>query len=127
MYIFELYYRTKISPIGVLHHLGTVLIAQAAVAISFDFHHETDATIEFILCLVWGEPDVSCLYPAHSALTGLSRCFRPYGRIPTTCRHHPVPHLPREARIPGYGVPRWLHHSGRRHNCRDCRHNVVVR
>ncbi|KAH7060805.1 hypothetical protein B0J12DRAFT_737102 [Macrophomina phaseolina] len=68
MYIFELYYRTKISPIGVLHHLGTVLIAQAAVAISFDFHHETDATIEFILCLVWGAFDLMAEFLPHVAI-----------------------------------------------------------
>lgn len=55
MYVFELFYRPKISPISSLHHIGAIVIAQSAVAISLDFEHEVDATIEFILCFVWGE------------------------------------------------------------------------
>lgn len=55
MYVFELFYRPKISPISSLHHIGAIVIAQSAVAISLDFEHEVDATIEFILCFVWGK------------------------------------------------------------------------
>lgn len=55
MYIFELFYRPKISPISALHHIGAIVIAESAVAISLDFEHEVDATIEFILCFVWGQ------------------------------------------------------------------------
>ncbi len=54
MYIFELFYRTKISPVSVGHHIGTIIIGQTAIAISFNLVREKDATIEFILCLVWG-------------------------------------------------------------------------
>lgn len=55
MYVFELFYRPKISPVSALHHIGAIVIAQSAVAISLDFEHEVDATIEFVLCFVWGE------------------------------------------------------------------------
>lgn len=55
MYVFELFYRPQISPIGALHHIGAIVIAQSAVAISLDFEHEVDATIEFVMCFVWGK------------------------------------------------------------------------
>lgn len=54
MYLFELFYRKTLSPVAVLHHVGAVTIAQAAVVLSLDLSHEADATIEFVLCLVWG-------------------------------------------------------------------------
>lgn len=54
MYLFELLFRARLSPIAVLHHIGAVVIAQSAVAISLNWEHERDATIEFILCFVWG-------------------------------------------------------------------------
>jgi hypothetical protein len=55
MYIFELLFRAKLSPVAVAHHIGAIVIAQSAVAISLNWQHERDATIEFILCFVWGE------------------------------------------------------------------------
>ena len=55
MYIFELLYRVKLSPVAVLHHVGTILIGQSAIAISLKLAREPDADIEFILCLVWGK------------------------------------------------------------------------
>lgn len=54
MYVFELIYRMKLSPIAVLHHIGTIVIGQAAIAISLNLDDEPDADIEFILCTVWG-------------------------------------------------------------------------
>jgi len=54
MYLFELFYRKTLSPVAVLHHVGAVIIAQTAVVLSLDLSHEADATIEFVLCLVWG-------------------------------------------------------------------------
>lgn len=60
MYIFELIYRVRISPVSVIHHIGTILVAQAAIAISLDIPHEKDASIEFILCCVWGEHLLLC-------------------------------------------------------------------
>jgi len=54
MYVFELFYRPKISPVSVAHHIGTIMIGQSAIAISLNLIHEKDATIEFILCTVWG-------------------------------------------------------------------------
>lgn len=53
MYIFELFYRVNVSPISALHHIGAILIAQTAVAISLNFNHERDAVIEFMMCFVW--------------------------------------------------------------------------
>ncbi|KAH0556955.1 hypothetical protein GP486_005256, partial [Trichoglossum hirsutum] len=53
MYVFELIYRPKVSPIAVLHHVGTIMVGQAAIAISINPLQEKDATIEFILCCVW--------------------------------------------------------------------------
>jgi hypothetical protein len=55
MYIFELFYRTKISPVSVGHHIGTIMIGQSAIAISLNLVKKRDATIEFLLCTVWGE------------------------------------------------------------------------
>lgn len=54
MYIFELFYREKVSPISFAHHVGAILIAQAAVAMTINFDHQKDAVPEFLLCLVWG-------------------------------------------------------------------------
>lgn len=55
MYIFELFYRPKISPVSVGHHIGTIIIGQSAIAISLNLVREKDATIEFILCTMWGK------------------------------------------------------------------------
>lgn len=55
MYIFELIYRTKISPVSVLHHIGTIAVGQAAIAINLNLAREKDGSIEFLLCLVWGK------------------------------------------------------------------------
>lgn len=55
MYVFELFYRKTLSPVAVLHHVGAVTIAQAAVVLSLNLDHEQDATIEFVMILVWGK------------------------------------------------------------------------
>jgi hypothetical protein len=55
MYVFELFYRPKISPVSVGHHVGTIMIGQSAIAISLNLVQEKDATIEFVLCTVWGK------------------------------------------------------------------------
>lgn len=52
MFIFELIYRVKISPVSVVHHLGSILVAQAAITISVQ--EQRDSSIEFVLCTVWG-------------------------------------------------------------------------
>lgn len=54
MYVFELFYRPKVSPVSVGHHIGTIMIGQSAIAISLELVKEKDATIEFVLCTVWG-------------------------------------------------------------------------
>lgn len=54
MYIFELIFRAQLSYVAVAHHIGSGVIAATAVAISLDWEHQQDATLEFILCYVWG-------------------------------------------------------------------------
>lgn len=53
MFIFELIYRVKISPVSVAHHIGSIMVAQAAISISIKGDRE--ASIEFMLCTVWGK------------------------------------------------------------------------
>ncbi|KAJ5194237.1 hypothetical protein N7491_001573 [Penicillium cf. griseofulvum] len=74
IYIFELIYRVKLSPVAVMHHIGTIIIGQTAIAISLPPLHESDAYIEFVLCTVWGAFDaVFELFP-HVAIV-LYRIF----------------------------------------------------
>jgi hypothetical protein len=54
MYAFELIYRVKVSPVSVVHHVCTIAVGQAAIAINLPFATEKDGTIEFLLCCVWG-------------------------------------------------------------------------
>ncbi|KAL9063479.1 MAG: hypothetical protein Q9161_009442 [Pseudevernia consocians] len=68
MYIFELVYRVKISHISSMHHIGTIMVAQAAIAISLNLTREKDASIEFILCTVWGAFDIVCELLPHIAI-----------------------------------------------------------
>ncbi|KAJ5676117.1 hypothetical protein N7462_009014 [Penicillium macrosclerotiorum] len=68
MYIFELIYRSKLSPVAVLHHIGTILIGQSAIAISLKLAREPDADIEFILCTVWGAFDIVSEFFPHIAI-----------------------------------------------------------
>ncbi|KAJ6548421.1 hypothetical protein B0H19DRAFT_1211516 [Mycena capillaripes] len=84
MFIFELIYRTKISPISVVHRMGSILIAQAAIAINIQMNK--DSSIEFLLCTVWGPFDIISeslpISPSFSILSCLlyrvypdSHCF----------------------------------------------------
>jgi hypothetical protein len=63
MFIFELIYRVKVSPVSVVHHLGSILVAQAAIVISIN--QDRDASIEFVLCTVWGAFDIICEFLPH--------------------------------------------------------------
>ncbi|PMD61072.1 uncharacterized protein K444DRAFT_719080 [Hyaloscypha bicolor E] len=49
MYAFELFYRDRISPVSVLHHIGTIIIAETSIALSLGKIQESDAGIEFML------------------------------------------------------------------------------
>ncbi|KAH7380560.1 hypothetical protein DE146DRAFT_302984 [Phaeosphaeria sp. MPI-PUGE-AT-0046c] len=68
MYLFELIFRAQLSPVAVAHHVGSVIIAAAAVAISLDWEHHTDATLEFLLCLLWGAFDCIAEFWPHVAI-----------------------------------------------------------
>lgn len=54
MYLHELCYRAKISPIAIAHHVCTVVIAEIAVALTLMEREWKVAGTEFMLCLVWG-------------------------------------------------------------------------
>jgi len=66
MFIFELIYRTKMSPISVAHHIGSILVGQAAIVISIK--EDRDASIEFVLCTVWGAFDIISEFLPHLAI-----------------------------------------------------------
>ncbi|KAM3502616.1 hypothetical protein MY11210_009011 [Beauveria gryllotalpidicola] len=68
MYIFELFFREKVSVISCAHHIGAITIAQAAIAMSINFGHERDAVYEFILCFIWGAFDVIAELWPHLAM-----------------------------------------------------------
>ncbi|XWX02419.1 hypothetical protein V2A60_010456 [Cordyceps javanica] len=68
MYIFELFFREKVSVISCAHHIGAIVIAQAAIAMSINFGHERDAVYEFILCFIWGAFDVIAELWPHLAM-----------------------------------------------------------
>ena len=53
MFIFELIYRVNISPVSVAHHIGSIMVAQAAITINIK--GEPESSIEFMLCTVWGK------------------------------------------------------------------------
>ena len=55
MYIFELFYRDKVSPISCAHHVGAIIIAQVALSMTIDEKREKDAIYEFMICFVWGK------------------------------------------------------------------------
>ncbi|KAJ7710032.1 hypothetical protein B0H17DRAFT_915550 [Mycena rosella] len=63
MFIFELIYRTKISPISVVHHMASILVGQAAITISISM--QRDSSIEFLLCTVWGAFDIISEFLPH--------------------------------------------------------------
>ena len=67
-YVFELFYRVRISPVSTFHHIGTIVIGQAAISISLNYGHERDADIEFILCTVWGAFDIVCESLPHLSI-----------------------------------------------------------
>jgi hypothetical protein len=53
MFLFELLYRVKISPVSVAHHIASIVVAQAALTINSEGAPES--SIEFMLCTVWGK------------------------------------------------------------------------
>ncbi|RFU30948.1 hypothetical protein B7463_g5399, partial [Scytalidium lignicola] len=68
MYVFELFYRSKLSPVAVMHHIGTIIVGQSAIAISLRLAQEKDADVEFLLCTVWGAFDIVSEFLPHVAI-----------------------------------------------------------
>ena len=65
MYIFELFYRTQVSYISAAHHIGAIIIAQSATVLGLSPRHKSDATFEFVLCLLWGTSPSQFLSFSH--------------------------------------------------------------
>ncbi|KAN0073060.1 hypothetical protein V8E54_009174 [Elaphomyces granulatus] len=68
IYIFELIYRTNLSPVAVLHHIGTIIIGQSAIVITLHSQLQRDSDLEFILCTVWGAFDIVSEFLPHVAI-----------------------------------------------------------
>ncbi|THX05582.1 hypothetical protein D6D17_05104 [Aureobasidium pullulans] len=68
MYIFELFYREKVSHISGAHHIGAIIITQTAVVLFLDPKHQQDAELEFIMCLLWGFFDIVAEFWPHAAV-----------------------------------------------------------
>ena len=64
MFIFELLYRVKISPVSAVHHIVSIMVAQAAITISFE--RAPESSIEFMLCTVWGKQVFITHWQRHS-------------------------------------------------------------
>ncbi|KAG9512011.1 hypothetical protein KCU99_g6842, partial [Aureobasidium melanogenum] len=70
MYIFELFYREKVSYISAAHHIGAVIITQTATVLFQDPKQRHDAELEFMLCLLWGIFDILAeLWPHLAVIT----------------------------------------------------------
>ncbi|KAH0349162.1 hypothetical protein KCU81_g3096, partial [Aureobasidium melanogenum] len=70
MYIFELFYREKVSYISAAHHIGAVIITQTATVLFQDPKHRRDAELEFMLCLLCGIFDILAeLWPHLAVIT----------------------------------------------------------
>ena len=130
MYVFELFYRPKISPVSVGHHIGTIMIGQSAIAISLNLVREKDATIEFILCTVWGKSGqtlfCSTLLAWKAQLTNKLRCLRYCLRVPPSRLDHPLPRLSYRAQIPPKALSNGRPHDLRWNNGRNDTHYVSV-
>ncbi|CAD0088500.1 unnamed protein product, partial [Aureobasidium vineae] len=68
MYIFELFYREKVSCISAAHHIGAIIITQTATVLFHDPKHRQDAGLEFVLCLLWGIFDILAEFWPHAAV-----------------------------------------------------------
>ncbi|KAG9662910.1 hypothetical protein KCU95_g5138, partial [Aureobasidium melanogenum] len=70
MYIFELFFREKVSYISAAHHIGAIIITQTATVLFQDPKHRRDAELEFMLCLLWGLFDILAeLWPHLAVIT----------------------------------------------------------
>jgi len=52
----------------VLHHVGTIIIAQTAIVLTLNLIAQSDATIEFLLCTVWGAFDIVAEFLPHISI-----------------------------------------------------------
>ncbi|KAH0330777.1 hypothetical protein KCU71_g183, partial [Aureobasidium melanogenum] len=68
MYIFELFYREKVSYISAAHHIGAIIITQTAIVLFEDPKQRQDAEIEFNLCILWGFFDIAAELWPHIAI-----------------------------------------------------------
>ena len=110
MFIFELIYRVKISPVSVAHHIASIVVAQAAVALSYE--GAPVSSIEFMLCTVWGKQVFFITHWQFSFSFRIltHRCIWCYRRIYAPCGLDPVPCLSYITPLPRQCVQDHLHH-----------------
>jgi hypothetical protein len=103
MYIFELFYREKVSYISGAHHTGAIIITQTSIVLFQDTKHLRDAELEFLLCLVWGE---SRLYRFDASLTLTNdRILRHLCRIVAAHCDHRLSYVAQNTRCSGRHLP----------------------
>jgi hypothetical protein len=54
LYIHELLYRSQISFVSMLHHVGAVAVGQCAISLTISWRHEPNASMYFCMALIWG-------------------------------------------------------------------------
>lgn len=81
MYIFELFYRAQVSYISAAHHIGAIIIAQSATVLGMSKAHRSDATIEFVLCLLWGFFDTVAEFWPHLAIIVYRLCPNDHAKL----------------------------------------------
>jgi hypothetical protein len=80
------------------HHIGTIMIGQSAIAISLNLVREKDATIEFILCTVWGNcnpfpPLRPLIFPTNTPLGAFDIISESFPHLSIILyRTHPTSH-----------------------------------
>jgi hypothetical protein len=54
LYVHELLYRSNISFVSILHHIGAVAVGQCAISLTISWEHEPNASMYFCMALIWG-------------------------------------------------------------------------
>jgi hypothetical protein len=106
MYISELFTRTKLSHIAAAHHIGAITIGAAAIAMTLQWEHQKDATLEYVMCFLWGKTITlwrrSIVFRPLTA-NRLVRCSR---GVLSSRRGHQPPYASQRPQLPSQGIPR---------------------
>jgi len=60
LYVHELLYRSQISFVSMLHHVGAVAVGQCAISLTISWRTEPNASMYFCMACIWGLFDVLC-------------------------------------------------------------------